>query len=598
VTRRSTVPAFLLALWLASSLVGGTVVTVGAAEPNLIETDIVVYGATPGGILAAVTAARAGAEVVLIEPTAHVGGLMTNGLGHTDIGSPPVYGGYTREFFDRVQAIGGARYDHAPSAAEQAFEEMLASTAVVVRTGEALAESDGVERDGTAITSITTTADVRYEARVFVDASYMGDLLAQAGVSYRIGREAVSEFGESLAGAQAGGVVIPQVAGRTMPYLTTAPGPTGTADERIQDANYRVCFSSEPGNQVPFAAPDDYDPEDYEMVQLFLAYRSFQQGQPAQLGWLLSIVPLPGSKYDVNDVGAVSTAIPGLDWAYPEATYADRATIDQQHRAYTEGLFYFLANDESVAPTVRDAMAAYGLCADEFLDNDHWPRQLYVREGRRMEGAYVLRQSDLVSNRTKSDIIGIASYRIDAHYVSRWIDNDRLMAEGQMADVRRNYAIPYRVMVPQASEVRNLLVPVASSVSHVAWSSLRMEPQFMLMGEAAGEAAAMAVSPRPPSIRQVRPTSPPRIIPTSPPSPSPAPTPTGPLPSGGVIPTATPTPIPTPTPTPIPTPVPTPTPTPAPLRFVELAAINVGAIDIAVLQARLKAHGAKLTNPP
>ena len=536
-------------------------------------SQVLVYGGTPSGVLAAVTAARAGASVTLLEPTKHLGGLMSNGLGWTDIGDKSTLGGFTREWFDRVQRIEGetrGRYAFAPSSAELAFRQMLGTTKVRVVYDAPLRESGGVVKDGARILSVRTVAGNEYRAQTFIDASYTGDLMAQAGVTYRLGREAIAEFGEPLAGARGGRVILGSTAGQTMPYLATPPGPPGSADDRIQASNYRVCFSSDPSRRVPLAAPLGYDRDDFTVIDVYLDSLAVLRKEPASVHWVLSITPLTDRKYDVNDYGAMSTALPGLNWTYPEATYAQRALIDQQHRRYAKGLFHFLAHDSAVAQSVRSQMARFGLCKDEFLDNGHWPRQLYLREGRRMVGQYVLRQSDLQTKRSKTDIIGIASYRIDSHFVSRWADAGRIMAEGTMSAPKLNYAIPYRIMVPNPAEARNLLVPVAASATHVAQSSLRMEPQYMLMGEAAGEAAALTRSRRIVITRSnagaatcgglahARSTA-------------------GAVKCGGLTQagsTATPT-----------------------SGFVIVGPIDVGKIDVARLQARLKARGAKLTNP-
>jgi hypothetical protein len=280
--------------------------------------------------------------------------------------------------------------------------------------------------------------------------------------------------------------------------VTSAPGAVGTADDRIQDSNYRVCFSSDPANQTPFRQPQGYRSKDYDVYIKYLTVRAQSTGTAAKLSWILSIAPLANQKYDVNDVGPLSTAVPGLNWAYPNADHATRLEIERKHRVFTQGLFFHLRNNRRVPSSVRSEMARYGLCKDEFTENGNWPWLLYLREGRRMMGAYVLRQSDIETDKVKTDIIGVASYRVDSHFVSRWIDgNDRLLVEGGMSLPYQNWAIPYRSITPQRSQVTNLLVSVAASASHVAHASLRMEPHYMLMGEAAGEAAALAITGRP-----------------------------------------------------------------------------------------------------
>ncbi len=532
---------------VAVALVGATGILLApvgsapsAAAATIVRTDVLVYGGTPGGILAAVAAARAGARVILLEPTRHLGGMMSSGLSWTDIGDKSTLGGYTKEFFDRVQALEGsaaARYAFQPHTAEAAFKAMIHSTSVTVRYGERMTDHGGVTMDGTRLLTFLTKSGRRYAAGVFIDATYEGDLLARAGVRYRIGREAGAEYGESLAGVRPGQVAVTDPTEPRAPYVSAAPGPVGSADTRIQAANYRVCFSSDPANQVPFSPPSGYSPNDYGIFLDYLAERAASSGSTPDLSWLLTISPLAGGKFDVNDRGLLSTALPGQDWTYPLLGGRGRARVEATHRRHNQGLFYFLRNDDRVPAPIRDAMASYGLCKDEFTDNGNWPWLLYVREGRRMVGEYVLTQADITTTRGKADIIGIASYRVDAHLVSRWIDGaGRVVTEGSLSLAYQNYAIPYRALTPRREDVTNLLVPVAASASHVAQSSLRMEPQYMLMGEAAGEAASMAVRRRVAAAEPVTPLTRDQAV--------------------------------------------------------------VQDVDVAALQARLIARGARLTNPP
>jgi hypothetical protein len=259
---------------------------------------------------------------------------------------------------------------------------------------------------------------------------------------------------------------------------------------------------------VPFSPPADYDPADYEIFLAYLAEQQDKLDTPAELSWLMSVSPLANDKFDVNDKGLLSTGVPGLNWAWPELDIASRSEIDSRHRAYSQGLIWFLSQDRRVSAGIRSALAGYGLCKDEFTDNDHWPWLLYIREGRRMLGSYVLTQADIQTKKSKTDIIGVASYRVDSHLVSRWVDGQgRLMTEGSMSLPYMNWAIPYRALTPKRTEITNLLVPVDASASHVAQASLRMETQYMIMGEAAGEAAAMAIRSRAPSGSTAVPTS-------------------------------------------------------------------------------------------
>jgi hypothetical protein len=498
--RAAAVTRVAVALLSAAAICAGSAASVAASRPLAAlaapKVDVVVYAATPGGILAAVTAARAGARVALVEPSGHVGGMISNGLTFTDIGDQTTLGGYTKEFFDRVQQLEGTtwgRFHFEPHVAEQAFSQMLASARVSVFLNQPLAPG-GVAKTGTRITSISSTEGLTFTGSVFIDASYEGDLLAAAGVSYRVGREATAEYGESLAGVRPTRVIMSLPAGVSPGATTPPPGPLGSADARIQEANYRLCFSSSSANRVPFSPPAGYDADDYAVVASYLAQRQASTGQTAQLSWVLTVSNVANQKFDVNAGGPLSLAMPGTDWAWPEGDAATRAGIAAQHAAWSKGLLYFLRNDLGVPASVRIQLAQYGLCKDEFTDNGNWPRMLYVREARRMVGSYVMTQRDIQTDRSKPDIIGVGSYRVDSHDVSRWVDaNGRLLAEGTLSLPYRNYAIPYRSIVPLESELTNLLAPVAMSASHVAHASLRMEPHYMLTGEAAGQAAALVV---------------------------------------------------------------------------------------------------------
>ncbi|MGQ0608748.1 MAG: FAD-dependent oxidoreductase [Chloroflexota bacterium] len=470
-------------------------------EGGDVTADSVVYGGTPGGVMAAVSASRPGMKVALIEPTGHVGGMMSNGLTATDYGHTAMIGGRTREFFDRTQAMEGSaygRYRFQPSTAERVFEVMLANAGVEVYTLEQLAEGGGaVAKNGTRITEIEMVSGRRFSARVFVDASYEGDLMARSGVSYRIGRESGAEYGEAFAGVRASGSVFTVPAGVDPEVPLAAPGARETGDNRIQNSNYRLCFSSNPANQVPFEEPPGYDPDTYDLPASYIASR-MAVGHTPTLTWFLWPVALPNSKFDVNNNGTVSIGVMGLNTDYPDGTRSTREAIASELRSYTQGFLYFLAQDERVPTQIRTQMSAYGLCKDEFADNDHWPHLFYLREGRRMVGAYVVKERDVQVNRTKTDTIAIASYAFDSHHVSRWIDGSRrLRVEGGFWNGRAaatRWSIPYRSLTPQADEVTNLLVSVTASASHVAFAALRLEPQYMKMGEAAGAAAYLAAT--------------------------------------------------------------------------------------------------------
>ncbi|HUE21725.1 MAG TPA: FAD-dependent oxidoreductase [Bryobacteraceae bacterium] len=472
--------------------------------------DVVVYGGTAGGVMAAVNAARAGMRVALLEPGRHLGGMVSGGLSATDVGKKEVIGGYALEFYLRA----GRRYDMAqygqeaawmmePHVAEEILRQMLREAGVTVMMEHQLREKDGVTKVGATIRQITMASGDSFGASVFVDSSYEGDLMAQSGVSYTWGREGTSQYGESLAGVRAKTeghqfkVNLPPYDGKgnLLPEIDRGPrGEAGAADRKVQAYNYRLCFSNDPANQTPFARPAGYDPERYELLARLLKARLQAEGAAPKVSTLLSIIRVPNHKADVNNNGPFSTDYLGASWAYPNASYEMRKHIEQAHRDYTAGLLYFLANDAQVPAGTRDEMNQWGLCKDEFTDSGNWPFQLYVREARRMVGEFVMTQKDLQTDLTKPDAIGMGSYNSDSHNVDRIVDSDGFVRnEGNMEVPVKPYQIPYRIMLPKRGEAVNLLVPVGFSASHVAYSSVRMEPQYMILGQAAGEAAAMAV---------------------------------------------------------------------------------------------------------
>jgi hypothetical protein len=480
--------------------------SVAAAE----RFDVVVYGGTAGGAIAAVSAARAGMRVALLEPGRRLGGMVSGGLSATDVGKKEVIGGYALEFYRRA----GRRYDMAqygqeaawmmePHVAEDILRQMLHEAGVTVMMEQRLREKDGVTKTGATIRQIVMESGASLGGSVFVDSSYEGDLMAQAGVSYTWGREGTSQYGESLAGVRAKTEghqfkldLSPYDAkGNLLPEIDRGPrGASGAADQKVQAYNYRLCFSDDPANQTPFARPEGYSPARYELLARLLRARWQAEEAAPKVTTLLSIIRIPNHKADVNNNGPFSTDYLGASWAYPNASYEVRDRIGQAHRDYTAGLLYFLANDAQVPAGTRKEMNQWGLCKDEFTDNGNWPFQLYIREARRMVGEFVMTQKDLQTELGKPDAIGMGSYNSDSHNVDRIIDSDGFVRnEGNMEVPVKPYQIPYRIMLPKRGEAVNLLVPVAFSASHVAYSSVRMEPQYMILGQAAGEAAAMAV---------------------------------------------------------------------------------------------------------
>lgn len=459
--------------------------------------DVVVYGATAGGAVAAIAAANSGAEVILVEPGRYVGGMVTGGLGATDFGKKDVIGGMAREFFVRLGRHYGepVSWFFEPHVATEAFRAWLDEAGVKVHFGQAVKR---VAKEGARIRAFETVQGNRYTARVFIDGGYEGDLMARAGVSYTWGREGSEQYGESLAGRlaeckyhQFGVKVSPyDEKGGLLPLVYGGePGKPGEGDRKVQAYNFRLCLSDLKENQVPFPKPGNYDPNRYELLRRYLAARP-----EIKLAECLNIKSMPNHKTDINNNGPISTDYIGGSWEYPEADYARRAEIVEEHKQYVLGLLYFLANDASVPRPLQEEVNGWGLAKDEFVDNGHWPHQMYVREARRMVGAFVMTEADAREQTTKPDSIGMGSYNIDSHHVQRIPTEDGgVINEGDMQIKVSPYEIPYRVLTPKVEECDNLLVPVCVSASHVAYSTLRMEPQYMIMGQAAGTAAAMAV---------------------------------------------------------------------------------------------------------
>jgi hypothetical protein len=473
--------------------------------------DVVVYGGTAGGVIAAVSAAREGLKTAILEPGNHIGGMVSSGLSYTDFGKKEVIGGYAREFYRRVGSFYGmprfgndVAWYHEPHVAETIFRQMLNEAGVTLFERRRLREKTGVQKDGAEIREIRMEDGDVFSAKVFMDCSYEGDLMAQAGVSYTYGREGAGQYHETLAGVRERtplhqfGVDIParDSVGKLLPEISTRSlPPAGTADKAVQAYNFRMCFSEAAENRAAFVKPERYDARRYALFARLIEARTKAEGRVPPLSSVLSIGRIPNGKADINNQGAFSTDFIGGSWEYPDASYARRAQIWQEHKDYTQGFFYFLASDAQVPEALRNEMNRWGLCKDEFADTGNWPGQLYIREARRMLGEYVMSQKDLQTDLTKPDPIGMGSYNSDSHNVERIVDaNGFVRNEGDMQVAVKPYQIPYRIMLPKKVEAANLLVPVAFSASHVAYSSVRMEPQYMILGQAAGVAASLAIA--------------------------------------------------------------------------------------------------------
>lgn len=479
--------------------------------------DVVVYEGTPAGVMAAVAAARAGAKVALLVTGDHLGGMLAGGLCFTDSGVEQCIGGLSLEFFQSVAAQydeklrvnsglqgSGAGWNCEPHVAEAVFRQMAEEAGVSVWYRHRLKEHSGVTKNGTGITEIVVEDGTAFPAKVFIDASYEGDLLAQAGCSYTVGREGKEDYGESLAGVQPTNwnhtfkVRIPAFdsKGKLLPEIGTVPrGAIGAADKKVPAYNFRLCICNEKRNQVPFPKPPNYDPERYALLARLLEALTKKLGRAPRREEVTLNGALPNHKEDLNNKGAFSTDYIGGSWNYPEASYQERAKIWQDHYEYLAGFLYYLSNDVQVPKSLQDEMNKWGLAKDEFVDSSHWPFQLYVREARRLKGDFVLTQKDVIGEFRKHDVIGLGSYTIDSHNVQRYVTTDGFVQnEGNIEAPIVPYQIPFRVLLPKPAEVTNLLVPVCASASHVAYCPLRVEPIYMILGEAAGVAAKMAIS--------------------------------------------------------------------------------------------------------
>ncbi len=481
---------------------------------QLKSYDVIVYGGTAGGVMAAIAAAEQNVKVALLEPGRHIGGMLSGGLGRTDMDrQQDVIGGFAREFFVRA----GKYYNQPiawtfePKVAEEILNEWLEKAKVEVFFG---CRIETVTLDKNTITRIKMENGSKFSAKVFIDASYEGDLMARAGVSYTIGRESRDKYGESFAGIkeiqpgehQISAPIRPYDSnGNLLPYVIndSKVGAVGEGDKKVQAYCFRVCLTDVKENQVPITRPKDYDRPRYELMRRFLVtrkslYKSF--------GLPLGISRMPNGKTDINSGGGVSTNLPGASWEYPDADYKRRQEIWDEHLSYTKGLLYFLGHDEGVPKEIRDEMSRWGLAKDEFIDNGHWPHQLYIREGRRMLGEYIMTQHDLQRKREKYDTIGMGGYNMDVREV-QWIAKEvywfplpkqMVLMEGYFSHPVAPYEIPYRCLLPHQGECDNLLVTSCVSASHMAYSSLRMEPQYMIMGQGAGVAGALAVKSKKP----------------------------------------------------------------------------------------------------
>ncbi len=485
--------------------------------------DLVIYGGTSAAVTAAVQARAMGKSVVIVGPDVHLGGLTSGGLGWTDSGKKEVIGGLSREFYRRVKAHYDKpeawtrqrpeEYSHyrkeddamrvfEPKVAEAVYDEWVEKEGISVVRDAWLDREKGVEKQEGRIRSITMLDGRRFEGKMFIDATYEGDLMAAAGVSYHVGREANEVYGEEWNGVQVGVLhhshwfkepVDPYVvqgdpSSGLLPRISAEdPGVLGEGDHRVQAYCFRMCLSKAPENRVPFPKPEGYDAGQYELILRVLA-----------TGWrdaFNKFDPAPNWKTDTNNHGPFSTDNIGYNYEYPNGSYEKRREIIAEHETYQKGLMYLLQNDPRVPEDVREKMAEWGLPRDEFLDNGNWPHQLYIREARRMIGEFVMTENELLKKKSTPDSIGMGSYTMDSHNVQRYVTPDGFVQnEGDIGvSTHGPYAIALGSILPKQGECENLLVPVCVSSSHIAYGSIRMEPVFMILGQSAATAAVMAI---------------------------------------------------------------------------------------------------------
>ncbi len=498
------------------------------------EHDVVIYGGTCAAITSAVQVKKMGKSVIIVSPDKHLGGLSSGGLGFTDTGNKAVIGGLARDFYHRIYlhyqkpgswvqqkqseygnkgqgtpAMDGdsrTMWIFEPHAAEQVFEDYVKEFGLEVMRDEWLDRAKGVKKEGGKIVAITTLSGKTYAGKMFIDATYEGDLMAAAGVDYHVGREANNVYGEEHNGVQVGvlhhrhhfGAVKEPISpykvpgdpkSGVLPRVSSAdPGKVGEGDKRVQAYCFRSCYTTDPGNRIPFPKPEGYDASQYELLLRVL-----------NTGWgefFEKFDPIPNHKTDTNNHGPFSFDNIGFNYDYPEASYERRREIIAEHRTYQQGLLWFVANDRRVPKKVQEELRTWGLPKDEFTDNGNWSHQLYIREARRMIGQYVMTENELRKKKPTPDSVGMGSYTIDSHNVQRHITAEGYVQNEGDIGVGTNgpYEIAYGSLIPKEGQVSNLLVPVAMSASHIAYGSIRMEPVFMILGQSAATAAVLALN--------------------------------------------------------------------------------------------------------
>ncbi len=510
-------------LFRAASLTA--VLLVCAASGRAETHDVVIYGGTSGGVAAAVQVRRMGKTVVVIEPGKHLGGLTSGGLGATDIGNKAAIGGIAIEFYQRIfrhyeqpsawrqetkdQYAAKRRAPSAdtmwtfePHVAEKVFQDLMKENEIPIVFGERLDLKNGVAKDAGRITALRMESGKTFQGKMFIDASYEGDVLAKAGCSYHVGRESNATYQETLNGVQTARAKGHQFTKPVDPFIKPGdpasgllpgihdggPGEEGSGDRHVQAYNFRICMTDDPGNMVPFPKPKHYDPLRYELL-----LRYVQQGVFDVLG---NNQAMPNRKTDTNNNGGFSSDNIGMNYEYPDGDYATREKIFQDHVDYHQGMLYFLSHDSRVPQTAKEKVTRWGLAKDEFPETGNWPHQLYVREARRLIADYVMTQHNCQGRAVAEDPVGLGAYNMDSHNTQRYVHDGHARNEGDIQVGVSPYPVAYRSLVPKEAECGNLLVPVCLSASHIAYGSIRMEPVFMVLGQSAATAACQAIDAR------------------------------------------------------------------------------------------------------
>jgi hypothetical protein len=500
------------------------------SDKKTYKADVIVYGGTSSAVTAAIEVTRMGKTVILVSPDKHLGGLSSSGLGFTDTGNKTVIGGLAREFYQLIYqhyqdpsswnwqkqseygnvgqgnpAIDGENrtmWIFEPHAAEEAFEKLVTKAGLKIYRDEWLDRVKGIVKKNGTIISFTTLSGKTFVGKIFIDATYEGDLMASAGVKYTIGRESSATYNEQWNGVQEGvyhhghyfkAKIDPykiqgNPASGLLPRISAeTPGDNGTADNKIQAYCFRLCMTKVPENKIPITKPASYDSTQYELL-----------GRASAAGWnefFNKYDPIPNLKTDVNNHGPVGFDNIGMNWDYPDASYERRKKIIKEHENYQKGILYFIATDLRIPEVIRKEMNNWGLAKDEFKDNGNWPYNIYVRESRRMLGEYIMTENDVLGKRKVPNSIGMGSYTMDSHNVQRYITPEGFVQnEGDIGVApEQPYQIDLGSIMPKHEDCLNLLVPVCVSCSHIAFGSIRMEPVFMILGQSAGTIASMAI---------------------------------------------------------------------------------------------------------